>query len=148
MKGTLMPASLQALLCAALLACTLAAAPGEPTAPPEPGGSAAMPAQTPDASLMARAKSWFSELQTGKVDRSQLATAANGALTDQQLTQVRGMIGSLGAPTSFEQTQIMSQSGYTYAVYRLTFTDGSKMDYYFGVDNQGKVAGLRLIPAQ
>lgn len=141
-----MPASFQALLCAALLACSLAAAPGQPTPPPEPGGSAAAPAQTPDASLMARAKSWFSQLQTGKVDRSQLATAVNGALTDAQVQQAKQMIGGLGAPTSFVQKQEMSQGGNTVGVYHLTFPNGSTMDFAFAIDSEGKVSGLRLIP--
>jgi len=139
---------LEALLCGALCAFTLGAVPasGGPTPPPEPSGTSAAPAATANPALMARAKVWFGELQTGKIDRSQLATAANGALTDSQLAQVKKMIGGLGAPVSFVQQQEMSQGGFTYAVYMLTFADGTKMNFAFGVDAQGNVAGLRLMP--
>lgn len=136
------------LICAALFAATVgaAAAQGAPTAPPEPGGSSAAPAATPNAELLARAKSWFEQLQAGKIDRTQLATATNGALTDAQVQEVHQMIGSLGTPMSFEQQHAMSQNGMAYAIYLVTFADGKKLNFAFGVDAQGKVAGLRLTP--
>ncbi len=150
MKESRMLRTLKMLLCGAAFTGALAAvpAPAAPTPPPQPGYSGAAPTPTPNPELMARAKSWFEQLQTGKVDRSQLATATNGALTDSQLAQAKTMIGALGAPVSFVQKQGMSQGGFTYAIYLLTFADGSKIDFAFGLDAQGKVAGLRLMPAQ
>lgn len=112
-------------------------APGaEPTATP-----------TPNPKMLAKAKSWFAQLQAGKIDRSQLASGM-GSLSDDQVASVSSKIKSLGTPVTFEQEQTMTQGGISYAVYLLTFGNGQKLNFIFALDSQGKVAGLRLTPAQ
>jgi hypothetical protein len=120
---------------------------GPPMMTPAPYGAPA-PATTPSPNpqMLARAKSWFAQLQAGKIDRSQLAPGM-GSLTDEQVTNVSAQIKSLGTPVTFEQQQTMTQNGVDYAIYLLTFGDGKKLDFIFAVDGQGKVAGLRLQPA-
>jgi len=145
------------LVAVALLATTLAAAPPPP--PPMPGGGqqapqpyspmaapAATPSATPttDPAMLARAKTVFSQLQQGKVDRSQLATGVNGNLTDATIVNAQSLIGKLGAPVSFIQDRAGTQGNVNFAIYTLTFEDGKKLDFLFAVDTQGKIEGLSL----
>ncbi len=127
-----------------------AAPPAGPPAPPgfspaSNGGPNVAP--TPNAQMLARAKSWFAKLQAGKIDRSQLASNM-ASLTDQQVANVSAQIRSLGTPVTFEQQQTMAQNGISYALYLLTFGDGRRLDFLIAVDNHGKIAGLRLQPDQ
>jgi cytochrome c1 len=154
-------------LAAGLLLTAVAAAP--PTMPgggqgqPQPGGPpnpsitpmpAGAPAQgaepgataSPNPQVLARAKSWFAQLQAGKIDRSQLAPGMD-KLTDEQVANVSSQIKSLGTPVTFEQQQTMTQAGNTITAYLLTFGNGQKLTFYFAVDGQGKVSGLQLRPA-
>jgi hypothetical protein len=155
-------------LAAGLLLTAIAAAP--PTMPgggqgqPQPGGppnpsitppppgtqsEGAEPGATPapNPQMLARAKSWFAQLQAGKIDRSQLAAGMGTALSDQQVQDVSSKIKTLGTPVTFEQQQTMTQAGNTITAYLLTFGNGQKLSFYFAVDSQGKVSGLQLRPA-
>jgi len=150
------------LLLLVLVASTIAAAPpsGGPNqqqqqAPPAPAPPplAPMPSQTgatpsPDPAMLALAKNEFAQVQSGKIDRTLLSTEMSAALTDDKVATVKSSIGSLGAPVSFEQQRTGTQGDVRYAVYLVTFTNGSKLDFLIGVDGQGKVAGMRLLPAQ
>jgi len=138
---------------AALLAATLAAAPPPPPPPggPMPGSegppqpiSAPSAAPTADPAMLARAKSWFAQLQAGKIDRSQLGTTANTALTDAKIATVAQAISALGSPATFVQTSAGQQGNISYAIYLLTFGNGTKLKFFFAVDSQGKVQGLQI----
>jgi hypothetical protein len=145
---------------AALLLTAVAAAPPNASQPgePQPGQPPPAPMQAypqagsegptpaPDPAMLARAKKWFAALQTGKIDRSQLANGAN-SISDDQIKSVVAEIGNLGTPVSFVQQQAMTQGGISYAVYLLTFGNGKKLNFIFAVDSTGKIAGLRLTPA-
>ncbi|MGC1381102.1 MAG: hypothetical protein WA814_08785 [Candidatus Baltobacteraceae bacterium] len=113
------------------------------------GAATAAPSPTPapDPAMLARAKTWFAELQSGKIDRSQLTPQMNAALTPGQVSSTEATIGKLGTPATFAQEQTMSQGGYNYAVYLVTFSDGTKLNFVFAVDGSGNVAGLRLTNA-
>jgi hypothetical protein len=87
-------------------------------------------------------------LQSGNVDRSALNAQMNTALTDDKVTAVKTAIGSLGAPTSFVQLRTGTESGYPYAVYQVTFANGTKLNFVFALDAQGKIAGMQLTPPQ
>lgn len=149
-------------LLVAVLASTIAATPPGtggtggtagtmPTSPPAPAPLAPAPeasSQTVDTALLARAKSSFAQLQSGNIDRSTMSTDMNTALTDDKVAAVKSAIGSLGAPVSFVQQKTLSQGGSNYGVYLVTFANGTKFDFIFAVDGQGKVAGMRITPAQ
>jgi hypothetical protein len=125
----------------------------EPAQPPVSGSPITDPYPNPQASvapstsrqMLARAKSWFAQLQAGKIDRSQLAPNM-ASLTDEQVANVSAQIKQLGTPVTFELQQTMQQGGNAFALYLLTFGDGKKLDFIFAIDGQGKVAGLRLQP--
>jgi hypothetical protein len=138
---------------AALLAATIAATPPGVQPPggpvPQPGGppqpvSAPTAAATADPAILARAKNWFAQLQAGKIDRSQLATTANAALTDAKIATVSQAISGLGSPATFVQTNAGQQGNISYAIYLLTFGNGTKLNFFFAVDSQGKVEGLQI----
>lgn len=153
------------LLVLALYASTIAAAPPgggpmtqqqQPPPPPAPPPLAPMPAATtaptatpsPDPAMLARAKNEFVDLQSGKIDRTTLTTDMSALLTDDKLATVKSGIGNLGAPVSFGQERTGTQGDVRYAVYLVTFANGTKVDFLIGVDGQGKIAALRLTPAQ
>jgi len=108
----------------------------------------AMPATpAPDASMLAQAKSTLAQLQSGKLDRSKLAPATSRALSDTQLQQVESTVGGLGPPLSFTQQQSVSQGGNTYAIYTVTFQNGTRLNYVFSQDASGQVTGFRFTAA-
>jgi hypothetical protein len=112
--------------------------------PPAPPASQPTAAPTTDPAMLARAKSWFGQLQSGKIDRSQLATKANGALTDATVSNAQSILGGLGTPVSFVQQQSGTQGSISYAMYLLTFPNGKKLNFFFAVDSAGKVEGLQI----
>ncbi|MGB9652556.1 MAG: hypothetical protein WCB01_12215, partial [Candidatus Cybelea sp.] len=120
---------------------------GPPPPPPAPVGQPQgqpTAAPTTDPAMLARAKSWFAQLQAGKIDRSQLATRANGALTDSTISNAQGILAGLGTPVSFVQQQAGAQGNISYAIYSLTFKNGRRLNFFFAVDSQGKVEGLQI----
>ncbi len=103
---------------------------------------------TPNPAMLAQARTCFSQLQSGKIDRSQMTAEMSTALTTDQVNAGRAALGSLGTPVTFEQQQAGMQGKLSYAIYLVTFGGGQKFDFLFVVDPQGKIAGLRLSPAQ
>jgi hypothetical protein len=160
LKGSLMFHRSKPMLALVLFACVAAAPPGmpggtggtggtqpEPMGPPAPAYqpmNQPSPTATVDPGMLRQAKTWFAALQSGTVDRSQLAAKASSSLTDADLAQAKAMIGNLGTPASFEQQQAASQGGISFAIYLVTFKSGAKYDFFFAVDQQGKVQGLKL----
>ncbi len=115
--------------------------PPPPEGPPQAGNPYAQPygsrpaaTSAPNPQMLAKARRWFSELQSGSVDRSQLASNANA----------KKMIGGLGKPVSFVQQQAGSQNGMSYAIYLVTFSNGQRVDFLFATDQSGKVTSLGL----
>ncbi len=104
------------------------------------------PAPAANTAMLARAKAMFAQLQAGKVDRSQLTPQMSAAATDAQLKDAQASVAR-GTPASFVQQQSFSQGGNTYAVYLVTFADGSKVNFVFALDSQGQVAGMRVTGA-
>jgi hypothetical protein len=104
--------------------------------------ASATPAPSP--AMLAQAKRVFAELQSGKIDPSQMATGPNTNFTNATVTNAQKMVGSLGKPVSFVQQQSGSQGGVQYAIYVVTFKNGQTVDFLYAVDQNGKIAGLSL----
>jgi len=125
--------------------------PPPPEGPPQAGNPYAQPygsrpatTSAPNPQMLAKARRWFSELQSGSVDRSQLASNANANMNDATISNAQKMIGGLGKPVSFVQQQAGSQNGMSYAIYLVTFSDGQRVDFLFAMDQSGKVTSLGL----
>lgn len=72
----------------------------------------------------------------------------NAALTPDLVKQTSAQVGPLGDPQSF--TPVGQQSvaaGVTAYVYRVVFKT-TTLSEVFALDNDGKIAGIRLVPAQ
>lgn len=129
-------------------------APGEPQQPQAPApppatmGNGPATAASPNPAMLAQAKAAFAQLQSGNVDRTTLDSQMNAALTDDKLNAVKSAIGSLGTPTSFVELRSGSQDGYPFAVYAVTFANGTKLNFIFALDAQGKIGGMQLTPPQ
>jgi hypothetical protein len=110
-------------------------------------GAAPDPAHSPVPSsvMLAQAKKVFGQLQTGKVERSELSSSTpNANLNDATIANAQKMVGSLGKPVSFVEQRSTSQNGMSAAVYLVTFQNGQKIDFLYMVDSQGKIAALAL----
>ncbi len=131
------------------------AAPAQPAPSAAPSATApgASPAAVPPAPLAteepgitARAKDWFSRIQTGNLDRTQLTAQASAAFTDAVVKNVAAQIAPLGAPAAFtfvDKKTIGDNTAYTY---KLTFAS-TALYYIFVLDIAGRISGLRLVPA-
>jgi hypothetical protein len=124
------------LLSAALVFGAVAAA-----SPAPPPATAA-----PDPAILARARSMFAALQTGKIDRSQLDAQANSTIDDATIRRAHDAVVPLGTPVTFEQQNVFARNGITNYVYLVTFGGGQSLDFGFLLDSAGKVAGMAILP--
>jgi hypothetical protein len=111
------------------------------------GEPAANPSRTPvpGAVMLAGAKKVFGQLQSGKLDRSELsASTPNANMNDATIANAQRMIGSLGKPVSFVEEHSTSQGDTSAVIYLVTFQNGQQIDFLYMIDSQGKVAGLGL----
>jgi hypothetical protein len=103
---------------------------------------------TPNAQILSVAKTWFHAMQIGVIDRSQLTSQMNSAMTDKVVAQGKAELEPLGDPTGFEQVQNGTKGDVTYYVYQLTFKDGDQFDFIIAFVADGKINGLRFAPVQ
>ena len=103
------------------------------------------PAATSDAAVTARAKDWLHQIQTGRVDRSQLDDKMNAALTESLLANVSAQMAPLGNPSAFTLTRKASQGGISAYIFQVQFASVTLYEV-FALDADGKIAGLRLMP--
>ncbi len=123
------------------------AASAAPNASASPAGlTGGSPAPVADPAVTARALEWLHRLQTGSIDRSQLNGAVNSLLTDTLAKSVAAQVGPLGMPTAFALFDRRSVAGTTAYMYRATFASSS-LYFVFGLDQAGKISGLRFLPA-
>jgi hypothetical protein len=119
----------------------------EPPYQPSPGYgpmSAPQPNAPTDQAMLATAKRWFAQLQSGHVDRSQIEGGPYSNLNDATIANAQKIIGGLGTPVSFVQQHLSTQGNVTAAIYLVTFQSGQKVNFLFAVDSQGKVVSLGL----
>jgi hypothetical protein len=107
--------------------------------------AAAANAPTDDAAVAARAKDWLHQIETGKIDRSQLDDRMNAALTDDKLAQVSAQLAPLGDPASFMLVKKSTVGTYTVYVYKAQFAAVTLYES-FSLDPGGKIGGLYLSP--
>ncbi|MBV8375019.1 MAG: hypothetical protein JO302_05875 [Candidatus Eremiobacteraeota bacterium] len=121
-----------------------------PAAPATTSGSSSKSApatKAADPAAVAKnAGSLLHQLQTGTVDRTALDAKMSAALTDAQLSQIKGQLGPLGDPVSVTPTGSNTQNGLTVYTYNVDFKSGSLTEYYV-LDADGKVAGVWFKPA-
>ncbi|HVR47902.1 MAG TPA: hypothetical protein VMT95_14820 [Candidatus Binatia bacterium] len=99
------------------------------------------PTADADAAVTARAKDWLHQIQTGKVDRTQLTDKMNAAPTDSTLANVSVQLAPLGDPTSFTLSAKTTKDVYTVYLFKVQWPSVT-LSETFAVDQSGKIAGL------
>ncbi len=130
------------VLCAAILIAAVAAVP-EPAASPD---GAAPAAAAVDQSKLALAKEWFTRMQTGDIDHSQLNDSGNMSLDADTVKDISSQVAPLGAPVTFVQQQVGALNGNASYTYLLTFKNGTKISFILLLDGNGKIAGISVQP--
>jgi hypothetical protein len=88
---------------------------------------------------------WLHRLQTGDIDRTQLALQFNGVLTPERVKLIAQQLRPLGKVKSYAftgQTTSHGIRGYQFSVEFAT----AKYLYLFEVDERDQVAGILLTP--
>lgn len=135
------------VVCAALLATSIAATQQEsapPAAPAAAPAAAAATAAPVDQTMLATAKDWFHRLQTGDIDHSQLNDNANMSMDEDSVKELTAQVAPLGAPVSFAQKAIGSLGGNTEYTYALAFKGGAKLTFILLIDGDNKIAGISV----
>ena len=70
---------------------------------------------------LGEAKTIFTGLQQGKIDRSRFTSNANAYFSDQALKDLASSLGPLGKPTEFSEVAEGSRGGMTFHRYRVQF---------------------------
>ena len=101
------------------------------------------PTSAADATVTARAKDWLHQIQTGKIDRTQLTDKMNAAVTDSTLASVSAQLAPLGDPMSFTLSSKTFKDPYTVYVFSVQWPSITLTET-FAVDKSGKIAGLYI----
>jgi hypothetical protein len=126
-----------------ILAYTVAMAVAQATPSPTPTAAT----NAADAAATARAKDWLHQIQAGKVDRAQLTSQMNTALTEAKLGDVSAQLAPLGDPTAFTLAQKFTRGTLTIYVFTVQFASITATET-LALDQDGKIAGLYIVPKQ
>ena len=107
--------------------------------PPPPAG---VPTQD---GMKIFALQWFAQMQAGKIDRTQYATAYGAQLTDEAVQAMSRYVNQYGAsPTSAEIMQSRIIDDQTFYLVKLMFPRGDATSLLFGFNSAGKITGIGL----
>jgi len=112
----------------------------EPSGSPVPG-----PAPSADQAVTVRAMDWLHRLQTGDIDRTQLALEFNRVLTPERVKLIGQQVRSLGKVKSYAYTGQTASHGIRGYQFSVEFA-AAKYLYLFEVDEKDQVAGILLTP--
>jgi len=125
------------ILVAVLLTNSVTAALADPTASSN--------APTAD-NVKALALRWYTQMQAGQLDRTQLTTAYSAQLTDDAVRQMSRHVNLYGAsPTSAEILRAGSITDQKFYLVKLIFPRGDAASLLIGFDAQGKITGINLM---
>jgi hypothetical protein len=127
------------MLVAALLTGSLAAALADPSSPPS------VPTEK---SVETLALEWFAKMQTGQIDRTQLAAEYNAQLTDDAVQAMSRFLKEhdYGAPPTGAQVLKTSTVGeQTFYVVKLLFPRGDAASLLLAFNTEGKITGINLM---
>ena len=136
-----------ALVSAVLPAVSRAQTPPAGPAPSASPAASPAPAVTPSAATTARAKEWLHRIQTDTIDRTQLASDVNSALTDDLAKALATQLGPLGDPTAFDFLDSAPVPDGTAYRYKATFKS-TALIMIFAQNAAGTITGMRFLPAQ
>jgi hypothetical protein len=125
------------VLAAVLSTASIAAARADP----------ALPAGVPTKDAMkVLALQWFTQMQAGKIDRTQYTTAYAAQLTDDAVKAMSHQLNQYGAsPLRAEIMQKRTIDDQTFYQVKLVFPRGDAASLLFGFDTEGKITGVVVI---
>ncbi len=95
------------------------------------------------------AKAWFAALQQGRLaNPGELNAEMSQAMTPEALANTASLLKDTGTPKSFEQVQTSAVQSVTIYVFKITFASAPALNFIYTLDESGKIAGLRFIPAE
>jgi hypothetical protein len=96
--------------------------------------------------MRAFALQWFAQMQAGKIDRTQYATAYGAQLTDDAVQAMSHHLNEYGAsPLRAEIMQKRSVDNQTLYQVKLVFPRGDATSLLFGFDAEGKITGVAIM---
>lgn len=125
------------MLVAALAAGFFASALADPPPPPSPAA---------DDEVKAIALGWYAQMQTGKLDRTQLTAAYSAQLTDEAVSKMSRSVNLYGAsPQSAQILQSRAIADQKFYLVKLIFPRGDAASLLIGFDAQGKITGINFM---
>ena len=96
--------------------------------------------------MRAFALQWFSQMQVGKIDRTQYTAAYGAQLTDAAVQAMSHQLNEYGAsPIRAEIMQKRSVDNQTFYKVKLIFPRGDAASLLFGFDVEGKITGVAIM---
>ena len=105
------------------------------------------PSNAPTADdVKAIALHWYTQMQAGQLDRSQLTAAYSAQLTDAAVSEMSHKVNLYGAaPTSAKILQSRSTADQKFYLVKLIFPRGDAASLLIGFDAQGKIDGINFM---
>lgn len=105
------------------------------------------PSNAPTADdVKAIALHWYTQMQAGQLDRSQLTAAYSAQLTDATVSEMSHKVNLYGAaPTSAKILQSRSTADQKFYLVKLIFPRGDAASLLIGFDAQGKINGINFM---
>jgi hypothetical protein len=96
--------------------------------------------------VKAQALRWYTQMQVGQLDRTQLAAAYSAQLTDDAVREMTHNVNLYGAsPTGTEILQSRTMADQKFYLVKLIFPRGDAASLLIGFDTQGKITGINLM---
>jgi hypothetical protein len=113
-----------------------------------PAYSQSPPAATGDDGVSALALQWFAAMQTGQIDRSQLAPDYSAHLTDSTVKETAQYLkdhayGASPVGTQIVRTRTIGEQ--KFYVVKIVFPRGDAASLLLGLDAAGKITGISLM---
>jgi hypothetical protein len=96
--------------------------------------------------MRAFALQWYTQMQAGKIDRTQYTAAYGAQLTDAAVQAMSHHLNEYGAsPIRAEILQKRSVDNQTFYKVKLIFPRGDAASFLFGFDAEGKITGVAIM---
>jgi hypothetical protein len=97
-------------------------------------------------SVKALALQWFAQMETGQIDRTQLASAYSAQLTDDAVQAMSRQLKRYGAsPMSAQVLRSRATVDQMFYLVKLVFPRGDAAAMLVGLDTQGKITGIDFV---
>src|SRR5208283_6112790 len=118
------------------------------TAPAAPAGSLAPSSVRTDKSVETLAVDWFAKMQTGQIDRTQLAAAYSAQLTDDAVQAISRFLkenDNGASPTGAKVVKTDTVGDQTFYVVTILFPRGDAASLLVGLNAEGKITGISIL---